>query len=54
MLVRLGGLLLKHSDKAGWSREDRNAFLALSHRLLGIASRIEESLPVDDGEDVPC
>ena len=30
MLIRLGGLLLKHSkdsDKAGWSREDRNAFL---------------------------
>ena len=52
MLLRLGGLLLKHakdSDKAGWSIAQRNEFLELAHRLLGIASRIEESLPVDDG-----
>ena len=68
MLIRLGGLLLKHSkesDQTGWTREDRHAFLALSHRLLGIAARIEEALPVDDGvmpsagspgdgEDSPC
>ncbi len=68
MLLRLGGLLLKHSkdsDKAGWTVTARNEFLDLSHRLLGIASRIEESLPVDDGvapgrvapgdgEDSPC
>ena len=62
MLIRLGGLLLKHSrdsEKAGWSAPRRKEFLDLSHRLLGIASRIEESLPVDDGvapgdgEDVP-
>ena len=52
MLVRLGGLLLKHSkdsEKAGWTSKEREAFLESSHRLLGIASRIEESLPVDDG-----
>ena len=57
MLLRLGGLLLKHgkdSEKAGWSREDRNAFLDLSHQLLGIASRIEESLPTDSGQDSLC
>ena len=57
MLLRLGGLLLKQSkdsEKAGWSREDRHAFLELSHRLLGIASRIEESLPTDSGQDSPC
>ena len=62
MLVRLGGLLLKHSkdsDKAGWTAAARDEFLDLSHRLLGIASRIEETLPTDgvapgDGEDAPC
>ena len=61
MLIRLGSLLLKHSkdsDQAGWTVATRNEFLELSHRLLGIASRIEESLPTDgvapgDGEDVP-
>ena len=61
MLVRLGGLLLKHSkdsEQTGWNPTQRNEFLDLSHRLLGIASRIEESLPMDgagpgDGEDVP-
>ena len=72
MLVRLGGLLLKHSkdsDKAGWTAAARDEFLDLSHRLLGIASRIEETLPTDgvapgrdapgrvapgDGEDAQC
>ncbi|OCX75593.1 plasmid mobilization protein [Acidithiobacillus thiooxidans] len=52
MLVRLGGLLLKHSkdsDKAGWTVAQRNEFIELSHRLQGIAIRIEEALPVDDG-----
>ena len=53
MLLRLGGLLLKHgkdSDQAGWTIAQRKEFLELAHRLLGIASRIEESLP----EDSPC
>ena len=57
MLVRLGGLLLKHSkdsDQAGWTVTQRNEFIELSHRLLGIASRIEESLPTDSGQDSPC
>ena len=52
MLIRLGGLLLKHgkdSDQAGWTVTQRNGFIELSHRLLGIAARIEEALPVDDG-----
>ena len=42
MLVRLGGLLLKHgkdSDQAGWTVAQRNEFIELSHRLLGIAAR---------------
>ncbi len=50
MLVRLGGLLLKHGrdgDNAGWSASMRREFLELSHRLLGIASRVEESLPLE-------
>ena len=73
MLLRLGGLLLKHGrvapggdgEDTGWTIAQRKAFLELAHRLLGIASRIEESLPVDDGvapgrvahgdrEDSPC
>ena len=57
MLIRLGGLLLKHgkdSDQAGWTIAQRKAFLELAHRLLGIASRIEESLPMDDGEIAVC
>ena len=52
MLLRLGGLLLKHgkdSEDAGCTVAQRKAFLELAHRLLGIAARIEESLPVDDG-----
>ncbi|WP_428946820.1 plasmid mobilization protein [Acidithiobacillus ferrooxidans] len=52
MLLRLGGLLLKHgkdSEDSGWTIAQRKAFLELAHRLLGIAARIEESLPVDDG-----
>ena len=82
MLLRLGGLLLKHgrvapggvaptqhdgvgvapgrvapggdSEDAGWTVAQRREFLEMAHRLLGIASRIEESLPMDDGEDSPC
>ena len=57
MLVRLGGLLLKHgkaSAETDWTVAQRREFLELAHRLLGIAARIEESLPMDDGEDSPC
>ena len=57
MLLRLGGLLLKHgkvSAETDWTVVQRKAFLELSHRLLGIASRIEESLPTDSGQDSPC
>ena len=62
MLIRLGGVLLKHgrvapgenSEDAGWTIAQRKEFLELAHRLLGIASRIEESLPVDDGEIAAC
>ena len=57
MLIQMGGVLLKHnkdSDKAGWTDAARDKFLDLSHRLLGIASRIEESLLTDSGDDAPC
>jgi hypothetical protein len=62
MLLRLGGLLLKHGrvapggdgEDTGWTIAQRKAFLELAHRLLGIASRIEESLPTDSGQDSPC
>lgn len=58
MLIRVGGLLLKHSrdnENAGWTAEARQEFLDLSHRLLGIASRIEDTLPDDgDGRESPC
>ena len=57
MLLRLGGLLLKHgkdSDQAGWTVARRREFLELAHRLLGIVARIEESLPMDDGEIAVC
>ena len=67
MLLRLGGLLLKHGrtapggddENAGWTGAQRKEFLELAHRLLGIASRIEEVLPTDraapgDREDSPC
>ena len=57
MLLRLGGLLLKHgkaSAETDWTIAQRKEFLELAHRLLGIASRIEESLPMDDGEIAVC
>lgn len=57
MLLRLGGLLLKHgkaSAETDWTIAQRKEFLELAHRLLGIASRIEESLPMDDGEIAAC
>ncbi len=57
MLLRLGGLLLKHGKagaEADWTVTQRKEFLELAHRLLGIASRIEESLPMDDGEIAAC
>ena len=57
MLIQMGGVLLKHSkdsDKAGWTDAARDKFLDLSHRLLEIASRIEESLLTDSGDDAPC
>jgi hypothetical protein len=62
MLLRLGGVLLKHGraapgedgEDAGWTMAQRKEFLELAHRLLGIASRIEESLPVDDEEIAAC
>ena len=62
MLLRLGGVLLKHgrvapgenSEDAGWTIAQRKEFLELAHRLLGIVARIEESLPMDDGEIAVC